>query len=78
MCIRDSNWSWGYNQYKPTLSANHRGQIDIEHKSLYMRKLYSRDKNVKILFCENETNTEKLYGKKSENKYFKDGINRCV
>ncbi len=33
---------------------------------------------MKILFCENETNTEKLFGKKSENKYFKDGINHHI
>jgi hypothetical protein len=38
-----------------------------------MKKLYSRNKDVKILFCDNETNTEKL-GKKSSNKYFKDGL----
>ena len=70
-----NNWSWGYNSYKPNFTTRHRGQIEIEHESLGMKKLYSRDKSVKILFCENETNTEKLFGKKSENKYFKDGIN---
>jgi hypothetical protein len=43
-----------------------------------MKKLYSRNKDVKILFCDNETNTEKLYGKKSSNKYFKDGINNRI
>ena len=73
-----NNWSWGYNQYKPDLTTNHRGQIDIFHNRLDVKKLYSRDKEAKILFCENETNTERLFGKKSTNKYFKDGINNHI
>ena len=73
-----NNWSWGYNQYKPDLTTNHRGQIDIFHNRLDVKKLYSRDKDAKILFCENETNTERLFGKKSTNKYFKDGINNHI
>ncbi|MBP7357398.1 MAG: glucosidase, partial [Cloacibacterium sp.] len=67
-----------YNQYKPDLTTNHRGQIDIFHNRLDVKKLYSRDKEAKILFCENETNTERLFGKKSTNKYFKDGINNHI
>lgn len=73
-----NNWSWGYNQYKPNLSTHYPGEIDIEHDKLEVKKLYSRNKEIKILFCDNETNTEKLHHKPSLNNFFKDGINQHI
>jgi len=38
----------------------------------------SCDGDVPLLFTENETNHEKLFGQKNESPYVKDGINDCV
>ncbi|WP_312286520.1 MGH1-like glycoside hydrolase domain-containing protein [Chryseobacterium gleum] len=74
-----NNWKWGYNTYKAELSASQDGSITIGHDSISIKKLYSRNTNAQSVFCENETNTPKLYGTpKTENTYFKDGINDFI
>lgn len=74
-----NNWKWGYNTYKPQLKACGNHQIEIVHESLPVKKLYSREKNVVNLFCDNETNTVKLYGApETEGLYYKDGINDFI
>ncbi|SHG47064.1 MGH1-like glycoside hydrolase domain-containing protein [Chryseobacterium sp. OV279] len=71
-----NNWKWGYNTYKAQLNASYDGCIDINHDSISIKKLYSRNLAAKSVFCENETNAPKLYGAPySGNTYFKDGIN---
>ena len=70
-----NNWSWGYGDYVPQLNSSVNGKINIDHESVLMKHLYSRDSNVEALFCDNETNTEKIFGVPSTNKFFKDGIN---
>jgi hypothetical protein len=52
--------------------------IYIEHDSLAIKKLYARDQETAAIFCNNETNSEKLYGSISKSKYFKDGINNFL
>lgn len=39
--------------------------------------LYAEDAD-EIVFCDNETNTERIYGYKSGNQFFKDGINDYI
>lgn len=73
-----NNWSWGYNNYKPSLAFSKDAEIDIHHESITIKKLYSRDKNVEPLFCENETNRPKLFGEEGFGQYYKDGINNYV
>lgn len=73
-----NNWNWGYGTYEPELKSSVNGIIDIEHDSVPMRKLYARNPDTKILFCNNETNTEKIFGVISEQKFFKDGINNFL
>ncbi len=73
-----NNWKWGYNDYKGHLDVSKHGEIDIQHDSISIKKLYSRNKNVEALFCENETNVNKVYGTPSEGQFFKDGINDYV
>lgn len=70
-----NNWSWGYGTYQPQLKSSENGKIDIDHEAIDLHHLYSRNKDVESLFCDNETNTQKVFGKISENKFFKDGIN---
>lgn len=72
-----NTWAWGYDDYKPNLLAGKNGKILIEHKKLGELVLHF-DQNPELLFCENETNTEKLYGVKSPSPFVKDGINNYV
>ena len=73
-----NNWKWGYNDYKPNFSTNSESSINIEHNSISIKKFYSRKKNTESLFCENETNIEKLYGNPKTGKFYKDGINDFI
>lgn len=73
-----NTWSWGYDEEKPDLKSSEKGVIDINHSIINLKKFYSREKNIEAIFCENETNTKKLLGVKSEGKFFKDGINDFI
>jgi hypothetical protein len=69
-----NTWSWGYETEKPLLSLAGNKRIDASHPSLGNFHLYIEE-DARPLFCENETNTSKLYKKGSVKGYFKDGIN---
>jgi hypothetical protein len=71
-----NTWSWGANNYKPEMYRDEDNIIAIKHEELGPMYL-ACDNNAKILFCENETNTERLYGYPSAGT-FKDGINDYV
>ncbi|MDQ1102599.1 hypothetical protein [Chryseobacterium sp. SORGH_AS_1048] len=74
-----NNWKWGYNDYKGQMTASHEGCIDVDHDSIDIKKIYSRNINAESVFCENETNTPKLQGiEASEKEYYKDGINNYI
>lgn len=74
-----NNWKWGYNTYKAEINASPDGSINIGHDSISIKKFYSRKSNTESVFCDNETNTSKLYGAPAaENTYFKDGINNYI
>lgn len=73
-----NNWVWGYGNYRPQLKSSASGKIDIEHEALAIKKFYARDAAVEAVFCENETNSQKIFGIPSENKFFKDGINDYI
>jgi hypothetical protein len=74
-----NTWSWGYEQYsqKPMLTGIANTQIEVTHKQLGKYKLYCNDAD-ELLFCDNDTNTERLYGKPNKTAYCKDGINNAV
>ena len=72
-----NTWDWGNNPYKPVLRSEKEGVISIDHKKLGFYNLFYEYKP-ELLFCENETNTRRLYGITSEKKYFKDGINDYI
>ena len=73
-----NNWSWGYGTYKPQLSSLENGKIEINHEAICIKKLYAREISPEAVFCENETNSKKIFGVASENKFFKDGINDFI
>lgn len=74
-----NTWSWGYEQYayKPMLNGIASSQIEVNHKQLGKFKLYC-EKADELLFCDNETNTERLYGRPNQTPYCKDGINNFI
>nr|WP_088841608.1 glucosidase [Hymenobacter gelipurpurascens] len=76
-----NTWSWGYEAYKPELSATEDGHIRISHISLPALQLYceqTAEQAAALLFCDNETNTERLYQSANTSAYYKDGIQDYV
>ncbi|MBC6611298.1 glucosidase [Hymenobacter sp. BT507] len=73
-----NTWAWGRDDYRPQLRvAEAGGSIAIDHQELGERRLYY-DGEPELLFCDNETNTQRLYNAPSNAQYFKDGINDYV
>ncbi len=73
-----NNWKWGYGTYQPKLKSSANGIINIDHDSIAMKKLYSRNPDTETLFCNNESNPEVVSNGESDAKYFKDGINNFL
>ena len=71
-----NTWSWGYHSYKPDMFKDSKGVIRLHHEHLGAFYLYGEGQS-DLLFCENETNTQRLYGCHTEGT-FKDGINDFV
>ncbi|HEX8040147.1 MAG TPA: glucosidase [Chryseosolibacter sp.] len=71
-----NTWSWGYHSYRPDMFKDSKGVIRLHHENLGAFYLYGEGQS-DLLFCENETNTQRLYGYPTEGT-FKDGINDFV
>jgi hypothetical protein len=71
-----NTWSWGIDPAKPSiLLAN--GALVASHQRLGTRTLVAGG-SPEALFCENETNSERLFGTPNTTRYPKDGINDHV
>ena len=76
-----NTWSWGRHHARPTLTAS--GSIDggllvrAEHPQLGEYHLVAGGSPT-LLFTENETNTERLWGTPNASPYVKDGIGTAV
>lgn len=70
-----NTWAWGYNDYKPSISLGKAGVLNIDHDDLGKYFLYYE--KAKPIFCENETNTGRLYNHPKPGT-FKDGINDFI
>jgi hypothetical protein len=71
-----NTWSWGIDPTRPLLMADG-GAIVAEHHELGRLVLRS-DHASEPLFCDNETNTRRLWGAHDGPRYPKDGINDHV
>jgi hypothetical protein len=69
-----NTWSWGHDTDRPRLTVGTQRAIHISHKTLGNRCLFY-DQQPDLLFCDNETNTERLYHSYAGDRFFKDGIN---
>jgi hypothetical protein len=72
-----NTWSWQENSEKPLLKAVKSNVIHACHSTLGDRWLYCQAPQ-DILFTENETNYERLFGVKNNSPYVKDGINDYI
>ncbi len=72
-----NTWNWGYDDYKPRLHQDSPGVMDIYHKDLGQYWLKA-DGKPEFLFCDNETNTKRLYNYDDGKPFYKDGINDCL
>ena len=76
-----NTWSWGDGVPKPTLAAvDGREGVAVaraSHAELG-EWLLRADASAQLLFCENETNNERLFGAPNGSPYVKDAINEFV
>lgn len=74
-------WSWVNKYDKPLLqvakSDDNFSVIEASHPTLGERWLYCNGKS-QLLFTENDTNTERLFGASNTSPYVKDGINNYL
>ncbi|MUG93864.1 glucosidase [Scytonema sp. UIC 10036] len=75
-----NTWFWNGEEVKPTLQATkfgHHNTIEASHPSLGKKWMYFEEET-DLLFTENETNNEKLFGFSNASPYVKDGINDYI
>jgi hypothetical protein len=70
-------WSWKPESMKPRLLARGSDSISIDHPLLTPMRLHCEGRP-QFLFCENDTNIRRLWGKNAPGQYFKDGINDYI
>jgi hypothetical protein len=72
-----NTWAWGYAGIeKPSLTADNGQLVGTSAKAGTLR--FAGDGSPTLLFCDNETNTERLYSTEATTAYPKDGINDFV
>ena len=84
-----NTWSWGNDSYRPSLSAPGSlaipkeygipgaAVIEVDHKT-YGRRWLLCEGEPELLFTENETNAQRLFGSPNASPFVKDGINDYV
>jgi len=76
-----NSWSWDNAQPRPQLRAGkpskNAGVIELDH-SYYGRRHLLCEGRPELLFTENDTNSERLYGLSNGSPYVKDGINDYI
>jgi hypothetical protein len=76
-----NTWSWTEKAQKPILQ---KAETDAENLSLVRLEnqngeySFYAEGSAKLLFCENETNFQKLYGGENKSAFAKDGINDYI
>jgi hypothetical protein len=79
-----NTWSWGYETgpmkdipYKPKLTALDNTSLKVDHPQLEPYYLYAENP-ISLLFTENDTNNERLFGVPNNAPYVKDAFHRYV
>ena len=74
-----NRWAWGRDNPHPSLEsvAGHPGTVRATEADLGERYLYCEGPG-RLLFTENETNAQRLFGSENRTPYVKDGVHDCV
>ena len=74
-----NTWSWSRDRQRPELVARPgpEAAIDLDHPGAG-RYILHADGGPELLFTENETNTQRLFGLPGESRFVKDGINDAI
>jgi hypothetical protein len=76
-----NDWSWGEEVARPTLRQEAQdetgGIVALSHRELGERFFYAEGA-AELLFTENETNAQRLFGATNPSPYLKDGINNYI
>ena len=72
-----NTWDWEAESIKPKLFSVTDHEIRLQHHVLGTYHFYA-DMNPELIFCENETNTERVFGWKNGKDFFKDSINEYI
>src|SRR5262245_16540957 len=70
-------WSWREGASRPELRQERPGIISASHPDLGQRFLHAEDAEA-LLFTENETNAERIFGQPNRTPFVKDGINNFI
>jgi len=76
-----NTWSWGYDEPKPILRRGGKlasAEVIELDQPAYGRRWLTCEGKPELLFTENETNFQKLYGTPNASPFVKDGINDYV
>ena len=72
-----NTWSWGDDSHRPRIAAEDGATARATHHELGDWRLMA-ETDAELLFCENETNSQRLFGAPNASPYVKDGINDYV
>jgi Mannosylglycerate hydrolase MGH1-like glycoside hydrolase domain len=73
-----NRWSWGRDNPRPVLRVTERSSVvSATESNLGERFLYC-DGQAELLFTENDTNVQRLFGGQNETPFVKDGINEFI
>ncbi len=72
-----NTWSWEDGDPKPVLRQAEKGSIQASHLMLYEHTLHFEGAK-EVLFTENETNADRLWGQPNPSPYVKDAFHRYV
>ncbi|UBM60241.1 glucosidase [Marinilongibacter aquaticus] len=74
-----NTWSWGYEKFeeKPSIRKTGKQQAEVNHPNFQKYKLYL-EKADRLLFTENETNMDVVFGKPNATPYVKDSFHSYV
>ncbi|MEV0614462.1 hypothetical protein AB0I81_14135 [Nonomuraea sp. NPDC050404] len=72
-----NTWSWSHGADKPVMRATGPGTVQADHRELGSYRMYCAA-DAPLLFTENETNNQRVFGGTNASPYVKDGIDRHV
>jgi hypothetical protein len=76
-----NTWSWGDDVARPAIAAVDAGAGMVGARASHAELgdwLLVADDSARLLFCENETNNERLFGSPNASPHVKDAVNDCV